>query len=201
MKLKLIDFIKEHSDWEALLSQTPYCLNISRDKMFGRNLIMFKYNQIESDFSNDIVKECRGVILDEDSLKPISIPYFKFFNFSEPHAAEIDWSSAIVTEKIDGCVKDTTLIKTTSGDVEIKEICANPSKYQVLTYNHETNEIEANDIDAVSIKNDTNATWYELELEDSTILTVTGNHQIWCENLGCYRRVDELDGTEELIVK
>jgi hypothetical protein len=162
---------------------------------------MFKYSQQSSDFSNDIVKECRGIILDEDTLEPVSIPYFKFFNVGEPNAAEVDWASAKVLQKIDGCVKDTTLIKTTNGDVEIKEICTNPSKYQVLTYNHETNEIEANDIDAVSIKNDTNATWYELELEDSTILTVTGNHQIWCENLGCYRRVDELDGTEELIVK
>ena len=32
MKLKLIDFIKEHSDWEALLSQVPYCLNNYQDE-------------------------------------------------------------------------------------------------------------------------------------------------------------------------
>lgn len=102
MKLKLIDFIKEYSDWEVLLSQAPYCLSISRDQKFGHNLIMFKYNQIESDFSNDIVKECRGIILDEDTLERISVPYFKFFNVGEPNAAEIDWASAIVTTKIDG---------------------------------------------------------------------------------------------------
>ena len=102
MKLKLIDFINEHADWEELLSQAPYCLNISRDQKFDRNLIMFKYSQQDSDLSNDIVKECRGIILDEDTFEPISVPYFKFFNAGEPNAAEVDWSSAKVLQKIDG---------------------------------------------------------------------------------------------------
>lgn len=125
MKLKLIDFIKEHSDWEVLLSQAPYCLNISRDKMFGRNLIMFKYSQQDSDFSNDIVKECRGIILDEDTFEPISVPYFKFFNFSEPNAAEIDWQSATILEKIDGSLvkvvkfSDQEILVSTNGVIDV----------------------------------------------------------------------------------
>ena len=124
MKLKLIDFIKEHSDWEVLLSQVPYCLNISRDQKFGRNLIMFKYSQQDSDLSNDIVKECRGIILDEDTLEPISVPYFKFFNYSEPHAAEIDWSSAKVLTKIDGSLikvvkfSDQEILVSTNGVID-----------------------------------------------------------------------------------
>ena len=124
MKLKLINFIKEHADWEVLLSQAPYCLNISRDQKFGHNLIMFKYNQIESDFSNDIVKECRGIILDEDTLEPISVPYFKFFNFSEPNAAEIDWASAKVLTKIDGSLikvvkfSDQEILVSTNGVID-----------------------------------------------------------------------------------
>lgn len=123
MKLKLIDFINEHSDWEALLSQAPYCLNISRDQKFGRNLIMFKYSQQDSDFSNDIVKECRGIILDEDTFEPVSVPYFKFFNYGEPNAASIDWKSAIVLEKIDGSlikvVKDNgKLLISTNGCID-----------------------------------------------------------------------------------
>lgn len=124
MKLKLIDFIKEHADWEVLLSQAPYCLKISRDQKFGRNLIMFKYSQEDSDFSNNIVKECRGIILDEDTLEPMSVPYFKFFNFSEPHAAEIDWSSAKVLEKIDGSLikvvkfSDHDILVSTNGVID-----------------------------------------------------------------------------------
>lgn len=124
MKLKLIDFIKEHSDWEVLLSQTPYCLKISRDQKFGHNLVMFKYSQEDSDFSNDIVKECRGIILDEDTLEPISVPYFKFFNYGEPNAVEIDWSSAKVLEKIDGSLikvvkfSDHDILVSTNGVID-----------------------------------------------------------------------------------
>jgi hypothetical protein len=115
MKLKLIDFIKEHADWEVLLNQAPYCLSISRDQKFGRNLIMFKYSQQDSDFSNDIVKECRGIILDEDTLEPVSIPYFKFFNVGEPNAAEVDWASAKVLQKIDGSL--IKVVKFSSGEI------------------------------------------------------------------------------------
>lgn len=124
MQLKVIDFIKEHADWEVLLSQAPYCLKISRDQKFGHNLIMFKYSQEDSDFSNDIVKECRGIILDEDTFEIISYSYNKFFNFSEPNAAEIDWSSAKVLEKIDGSLikvvkfSDQEILVSTNGVID-----------------------------------------------------------------------------------
>ena len=132
LKLKLIDFINEHADWEVLLSQAPYCLNISRDQKFGRNLVMFKYNQINSDFSNDIVKECRGLILDmTDGVVPFSVPFFKFFNYGEPNAASIDWESAIVLEKIDGSIikvvkYNDELLVSTNGCIDAYK-CALPS--------------------------------------------------------------------------
>ena len=47
-QLKLIEFIKDHNNWEELLQQEPYCLKIKRDN----NYIIFNYNQIMSDFSN-----------------------------------------------------------------------------------------------------------------------------------------------------
>lgn len=203
MKNRLLvqDFIEQHpNDWEKLLIEKPYSLIITHDRIYDKNLVMFKYSQVDSDMSIKLVQECRGLILDEDTKEIVSYPFNKFFNFGEPNAAKIDWASARIGQKIDGCVREDTKIKTTIGDVDIKTICRDPSKYKVLTYNHQTNSIEENSIDAISVKNDL-AEWYEIELEDSTKLTVTGNHKIWCENLGCYRRVDELDGTEELIVK
>jgi len=67
------------------------------------NLVLLKYNQIESDFSIPMVRECRGVILDEDNnWKVISRGFDKFFNASEQLAAEIDWFTARVQEKLDG---------------------------------------------------------------------------------------------------
>ena len=193
-------FISENSDWEKLLQEKPYCITISRDKVFGHNLVMFKYSQPDSDFNNQLVRECRGLILDEDTLEPVCVPFFKFGNFSESYVPDIDWSSAFVSQKLDGCVSYDTLIKTTVGDISIEEICKNPNNYEVLTVNHQTNRIEANKIEAVDIKPNID-NWYEVVLENGTKLTVTGNHKIWCENLQCYRRVDQLDGTEDLVCK
>src|ERR1035437_3276957 len=67
------------------------------------NLVLFKYSQIESDFSKRIVCESRGLILDEsDEWKVISRSYNKFFNYGEGNAAEIDWNNCVIQEKVDG---------------------------------------------------------------------------------------------------
>src|ERR1035437_206349 len=68
------------------------------------NLILFKYNQIESDFSLRIVCECRGLILDQNNdWAVVSRSFDKFFNFSEGNAAEIDWNNnPKIQEKVDG---------------------------------------------------------------------------------------------------
>ena len=100
--LKVLDFIKEHKNWEELLSQAPYYIKVYRDVMFDHNLVMLKYNQLDSDFNEEIVRECRGLILDEDSLEPVSVPFFKFGNYGESYCPEIDWESAVILEKRDG---------------------------------------------------------------------------------------------------
>lgn len=102
MELELVQFIRQHDDWENLLQEKPYCLTISRDNLFGKNLVMFKYSQIDSDFSQEIVKESRGLILEEGSWEVVSYPFRKFMNYGEPAADQIDWSTARVTQKIDG---------------------------------------------------------------------------------------------------
>lgn len=105
MKLKLIDFIKEHDDWEVLLSNKPFCLNITRQVWNNLNLVMFKYNQIESDFNESIVRECRGLILNEDTYDVVSYPFNKFGNVGEGAWVDnIDWNSAHVLEKCDGSI-------------------------------------------------------------------------------------------------
>ena len=103
-KLNIQWFIEQNSDWEKILSEKPYCIHIQRDTMFGRRLILFKYDQIESDFNEILVRECRGLILDEDTLEPVCVPFFKFFNAGETHADEIDWNTAWTAEKIDGSI-------------------------------------------------------------------------------------------------
>jgi len=95
--LKIIDFIKNNPDWREILKTGPYNLSINDDGGFT----ILKYSQINSDFNNEIVRECRGLIIDKN-LNPVCVPFFKFGNYGEPYAAEIDWESAKVEEKIDG---------------------------------------------------------------------------------------------------
>lgn len=101
-KLNIQWFIEQEENWEQKLTEKPYCIQISRDKMFGRNLIMFKYSQIDSDFNIGLVRECRGLILDEDTHEVICHPFDKFGNYGESYCPEIDWKSCYVTEKLDG---------------------------------------------------------------------------------------------------
>lgn len=100
--LKIINFIREHNNWEELLSSPPYSLSIKRKD----TLILFKYSQFDSDFSLEIVKEARGLILEDKTWNVVCYPFKKFFNYGEAYADEIDWKSAEVTSKEDG-----TLIK------------------------------------------------------------------------------------------
>jgi hypothetical protein len=52
-----------------------------------------------------IVQECRGIILDEtDNWKVIAFPYRKFFNWEEGHAAKIDMATARCMTKLDGSI-------------------------------------------------------------------------------------------------
>ena len=96
------EFISRNGNWEKILSEPPYSIKISRDVLFGKNLLMLKYSQIDSDFSLPVVRECRGLVLDADSLEVVSFPFTKFFNVQEPNAAKVDWGSARILEKIDG---------------------------------------------------------------------------------------------------
>ena len=99
MKLQLFKFINNHKDnWKELLQQPPYSLIIKEDDAY----VLLKYSQLNSDFSKKIVKECRGIILDKETLRVVSFPFTKFFNQIEPYAAKIDWKSARVLDKIDG---------------------------------------------------------------------------------------------------
>ena len=102
--LKVQEFIRANSDWECLLSSEPYCISISEDSVCGRDLVLLKYDQLNSDLGNEIVQECRGLILDAHTFEVVCYPFNKFFNYGEPHMANVDWRTAYVTEKLDGSI-------------------------------------------------------------------------------------------------
>lgn len=95
----VIDYIRQHG-LESLCAK--YAIKANRHKEFP-NLVLLKYDQIDSPMGDKVVQECRGLILDEaDDWAIISRPYDKFFNYGEGHAPSIDWTTAKVYEKLDG---------------------------------------------------------------------------------------------------
>lgn len=97
--LKIQEYLKTHTLEQ--LEATYHVYNRRHNKY--PNLVLLKYDQIESPFAEKIVQECRGIILDEaNNWDVVSFPYFKFFNFGEGHAAKVDWNTAKVAEKLDG---------------------------------------------------------------------------------------------------
>lgn len=99
--LEIVKFIYEHEDWETLLSNAPYNLKISWDDGF----VLFKYNQINSDFNEKICREARGLILDStQNFKVVRLAFERFFNLGESFAAQLDWDTAVGNEKLDGSI-------------------------------------------------------------------------------------------------
>lgn len=99
----LMKFINENKNWQEILQAPPYCIEIKQSGAYA----LLKYNQFASDFSNPIVKECRGLIVymaEDSSVLPVCVPFYKFHNWGEEFADEIDWTSAVVMEKIDGSI-------------------------------------------------------------------------------------------------
>lgn len=79
-----------------------YAIDFKRHPSYP-NLVLLKYNQIKSDFSEKVVQECRGIILDEaNDWAVVSMAFKKFHNLGEALADTIDWNTARCTEKIDG---------------------------------------------------------------------------------------------------
>lgn len=105
-----------------------------------------------------------------------------------------------VSVKVHGCVKDDTIVETKEyGNKKIKEIVDNKMQCHIKAMDTSTNEIVFVPIDDFyTIPND--GEWYEIELENGYKITITGNNPVWLPLLNCYRRVDELNGDEFLLI-
>lgn len=103
--MNISSFIRENIDWRDKLKQKPYSLSCHTSQKYP-NLFLLKYGQFESDFHNVVVKECRGIILhiDETSIIPVCVPFYKFGNYGEDYNDLIDWNTAQVQEKVDGSI-------------------------------------------------------------------------------------------------
>jgi len=139
----LTNFIKKNlKDFQDELAKPPYVVKTKRHPVYT-NLYIFKYSQYESDFSNPVVRCCRGPVYDireDGTVRPLLMPFYKFANYGEAGADPIDWNNGLyVREKLDGSLikliriteregfaKGDFFLWTTNGsfdvDVEIPEL-------------------------------------------------------------------------------
>ena len=135
------DFINNTPNWERVLSSDPYCITVKKDGEY----FLLKYSQIDSDFSNEIVQQARGSIFKMVNDKAVCVcrPFRKFHNIQESNAAEIDWDTAYVQEKVDGCFTKWDKVLLADGSSRaIGEIVSKKQKIEVMSYNHITKKIE-----------------------------------------------------------
>lgn len=102
--MHLIDLMNTFADWHERLTNPPFSLTIREKISENCEYFLCKYNQFATDMSYRASQEARGCILKNDNGKYIYVcrPFDKFFNYGEEYAADIDWKTARVTEKVDG---------------------------------------------------------------------------------------------------
>lgn len=135
MKNDLAKFLYTHPhDYEEILSKPPYCLKISHDGPY----VLFKYNQLDSDFSIPLVQEARGIIFRQygESFMCVRRAFDKFFNYGEPNCAQLDLSGIVVQEKVDGSLMsvwwDDGWHLSTNGSIDAYKTPTNSPAYKTF---------------------------------------------------------------------
>lgn len=135
-ELKVLNLINQNENWEDILSSSPYNIIIKHKYPF----VLLKYSQIEpkSDMSNEIVQECRGLILKKvsDKYKIASMRFTKFFNYGQEEAAKLIFNPTVeASEKIDGSLigvwydEETGWHVSTSGNIDAQDAPIDVGEY------------------------------------------------------------------------
>jgi len=96
--LHIQNFLRTVENGLEMLAAPPFNLKIT----YKDNFVMFKYNQIDSDFNEPICREARGLILEMGTWKVMRMAFKKFFNLGDVYADKIDWATATASLKLDG---------------------------------------------------------------------------------------------------
>lgn len=98
--IKILNFINKNESWEYKLSCHPYHITTKWDE----NYFILKYDQIESDFAKEIVRQCRGSIFKYENgiYSCVCMPFYKFGNYGESYVVPLNWENSYVMEKLDG---------------------------------------------------------------------------------------------------
>lgn len=94
----LCNLIAANDNWRSILTEKK--ILVKEDE---NGFAIFNYS-IEADFSDPVVKEARGIIIDMTILDVVCWPFTKFCNIQEKWHDDIEWNSAVVEQKVDGSI-------------------------------------------------------------------------------------------------
>ena len=96
-ELSIVKYIKKYGLEKAINDFSLICKRYP-------SKILLKYNQLISPTLMGLpeMQDCRGLVLEMNTWKVMSLAFRKFFNAQEGNAAKIDWNTAHVLEKLDG---------------------------------------------------------------------------------------------------
>jgi hypothetical protein len=104
---ELTDLIRKRDDWQRFLTKSPNSIRITPHPRWP-DVFVFSYNMIETKWATDrdYLRACRGSVIEVNpstrECRVICYAFDKFFNVHEGAAAQIDWKTARVNEKVDG---------------------------------------------------------------------------------------------------
>lgn len=182
---------------------------ITEGKNIGKANETTPYEQAVSELRSDWNKKIdQGYVEDKTAIADYSeaekwLPMLaKVWEDAKQH---VKWPG-VVQRKLDGCLHRDSIVEFDTGErLTIGYVVDNRVIGNIKSLNIETGEIEfkpiLNHMKNLLDINEDKFQWYEIELEAGNILLLTGNHRVWLPELACYRRVDELDGTESLLTE
>lgn len=204
-KSYLVEFVKTHSNWAELLSAHPYNIKIKAEG----NLYLFKYNAYASDFTLPEVQEARGIIIriDNDSITVACWPFRKFANYGESYADKIDWSSARVTEKIDGSIIKVWYNKGTQQWQVSTDSVIDASNAEVRTFSEATKMISFKDLFTKASENkldynklDKDKTYiFELVTPDNQVVVRHETYDIY--HIGTRNNITGMESIDDIGIK
>ena len=101
----LIEYINNTPNWKEALLEEPFNLKSIEESPTHPNYWMFVYNLYNSDFTNPMLKACRGTVLEIVDNKVVGVVCHamdKFFNYGDPNCDKIDWNTVEIIDKKDG---------------------------------------------------------------------------------------------------
>lgn len=119
-----------------------------------------------------------------------------------PDESHFDGREVVITEKMDGecCVDGDTVIETEDGEMTIREACESQYGGLVKAYDSFKEEVVWRNIDGWFVQEASEDEWYELETKEGQTVKLTGDHRVYLPKFNCYRRVDDLEGDEIVIL-